>query len=67
MKAAQMRALIGKKIEWEYAHDRGRGTCLVATGIVKDVKGRNVLVDQQGSYDWKWLPQMANVKEMPDE
>lgn len=62
MKTADLRKLIGAELEWEYNHDPHRGTCFVATGIILDVKGRNVLIDQHGSSDWKWLPNMVNLK-----
>lgn len=62
MKAAEVRKLIGHEVEWEYAHDHRRGTFLVRKGVVKEVQGRNVLIDVQGSDDWKWLPDLVNLK-----
>lgn len=62
MKALEARRLIGQEVEWEYAHDRRRGTCLVCKGVVKEVKGKNVRLDVQGSDDWKWLPDLVNLK-----
>jgi hypothetical protein len=59
MKASEARKLIGKKVEWEYAHCRHRGTCLVAYGVVEEVKGRNIMI----SGSWKWLPDLINLKE----
>ncbi len=61
MKVKEARALIGKRVEWEYAHDRHRGTCLVRSGVVEDVQGRNVFIRDVGVY---WLPQMENLKEV---
>lgn len=62
MKVAELRQHIGKQIEWEYAHDRYRGTCLVRQGCLKDVKGKNVYVDMDGTDNWFWFPQMVNLK-----
>jgi hypothetical protein len=59
MKAAERKKLIGQKITWEFAHDRHRGTYLIAHGIVVDVKGKNILL---ADGDWKWLPDMINIK-----
>lgn len=61
MRAAELRKHIGKKIEWEYAHDRHRGTCLVRKGVLLEVAGKNVMVDMGGVGDWFWLPQMVNL------
>lgn len=56
--AKVLRANIGKKIEWEEAHDRHRGTCLVRTGTIEDIQGKNLLVDG----DYKWYPNLVNLK-----
>ena len=57
-KVATVRSWLGKKVEWEYAHDWHRGTYLVQRGIVEDVKGLNVLI----SGDWRWLPSLTKIK-----
>jgi len=31
-------------------------------GVLLDVKGKNVLVDQMGSVDWKWVPNMLQLR-----
>lgn len=56
--ATVVKSWIGKKVEWEYAHDPNRGSCLVATGVIEDVKGRNALIG--GS--WLWIPDLHNLK-----
>lgn len=53
-----LRKLIGKKVEWEYAHDRQRGTCFVRQGYVQAVKGKNICIDD----DWLWGPELSNLK-----
>jgi hypothetical protein len=58
MRPAQAKELIGKRVEWEYAHCRHRGTCLVRGGILEKVQGRNAFV----SGDWHWLPDMTNLR-----
>lgn len=60
MKPAQAKQLIGKRVEWEFAPNRARGTCLVRSGILQDVQGRNVMV----SGEWQWLPDLTNFKEV---
>lgn len=63
MKAHQVRNLIGKEVEWEFAHDYARGTCLVRSGIVISVIGRNVEIDAQGSRDWISLDRVSNLRQ----
>lgn len=58
MTAKELRANIGKVIEWEHSYCRHRGVCLVARGVIEDVHGKNVLVNG----DWKWVPYMINAK-----
>jgi len=31
--------------------------------VLIEIKGKNALVDQQGTIDWKWLPNMINLKQ----
>lgn len=63
MKANNLRRLIGKRIQWEEHYDPRSGTSLKRTGILLEVKGRNILVDQMGSNDWKWVPDMRHLKQ----
>lgn len=58
MKVAELRKLIGKRVEWEYAHDHNRGTYLVRDGILTEVKGRNVWVDDEPY----WIPDLKNFR-----
>jgi hypothetical protein len=62
MKASELRKLIDKEIEWTEPSYDGRGD-FIGYGIVKEVTGRNVLVDQCGTLDWLWLPRMFNIRE----
>lgn len=64
MKAAQLRALIGKEIEWEYAHDHHRGTYLLRRAVITDVNGRNVAVDSGGMTDWVYSERLINLREV---
>lgn len=59
MNPKQAKELIGKRVEWEFAHDRHRGTFLSRGGVLQDVQGRNALV----SGEWQWLPDMTNLHE----
>jgi hypothetical protein len=47
---------VGDKVEWDYLTDKWRGTFLVRRGVVLQIKGNNIEVDQQGSTDWWWWP-----------
>ena len=59
MTPKEAKAAIGKTIEWEYAHDRHRGSCLVAKGVIQEVKGQNVLMS--GAEGWTRLPNLKNA------
>lgn len=59
----KFKKLIGKKVEWEEYHDYNRGTCLVRTGKVEDVKGKNVWIDGEP----KWAPDLKNIKVIENE
>lgn len=65
MKAAELRKLIGKQITWLDTYCPRYGF-LQREGVLLDVKGRNALVDQQGSTDWKWVPDMRHLKAKTD-
>lgn len=54
----QLRKLIGKKVEWEYAHDRQRGVCLIRQGYVQDAKKQNICIED----DWLWGPELINLR-----
>ena len=56
MKSSDARKLIGRKIEWRNRHGWRY------TGIVLEVAGKNVLIDDMGSIDWKWLPDMYLIR-----
>jgi hypothetical protein len=49
----QRRALIGKRIEWNTG-----GFVMKRSGTVTAVEGKNMLIDG----DWKWAPDMLNVR-----
>ena len=62
MKVSEVKKLIGKTISWEKSN---YGT--TRHGIVLYVRGKNVYVDQLGSTDWLWLPDMISIKEVQNE
>ena len=61
MKAADLRKLIGKPVTWldKFCPKNG---FIKREGILLDVKGKNALVEQNGSNDWKWVPDMQHLK-----
>jgi hypothetical protein len=61
--------LIGKEIEWKDNIDQYRGSYLHHSAKVIRVSGRNILVDEAGSMDWKWIPFMHDIaiKESEEE
>jgi hypothetical protein len=61
MKAAELRALFGKRITWTEAWCSARGG-IVRKATVLEVVGKNVLVDTGGMTDWKWAPDMRDLK-----
>ncbi len=61
MKSAELRKLIGRKVTWLDTYCPKRGF-IQREGVILDVKDRNVLVDQQGCHDWKWVPDMRHLK-----
>lgn len=58
MRASYYKQFVGKRIEWEYAHDRNRGTYMVRQGTVEDVQGKNMWVDG----DVMWGEDLKNIK-----
>ena len=62
MKAGEARKLIGKTVTWLDTWCPKRGF-IEREGILLEVQGKNARVDQQGSNDWKWLPDMRNLKQ----
>lgn len=61
MKAAEARKLIGKPVVWLDTYCAKRGY-FQREGVLIDVKGRNVWIEQFGSNDWKWLPDLVDFK-----
>ena len=66
MKAAEARKLIGKPVVWMDTYCAKRGY-FQREGVLLAVKGRNVCIDQFGSNDWKWLPDLVGFKEKDAE
>jgi hypothetical protein len=62
VKINKLRELIGKQIQWEEYYCPKAGHGLQRRGVLLDVKGKNVLVDQMGSVDWKWVPNMLQLR-----
>lgn len=63
MKAVDVKALIGKPVQWLENTDHHRGQGFQHRGTVLAVKGKNVQVDMQGCTDWKWLLDMVDLQE----
>lgn len=63
MKVGEARKLIGKRVVWEIAHDHHRGTYLLRGGVLQGIEGKNAIVDG----DYKWLPDMRNLRLAEDE
>lgn len=61
LKVPEARKLVGKKVEWEQHFNHARGTCNVYTGVIKELKYRNVFMENG---DTLWLPDMKNLKEI---
>lgn len=61
MKAAEARKLIGKPVTWLDTWCPKNGFIL-REGVLLEVQGKNVRVDQMGTTDWKWLPDMRELK-----
>jgi hypothetical protein len=53
---------VGKTIQWEVHY---RLLYKIVTAKVIEVKGRNALIDQSGSTDWVWPPDLTNVRIKP--
>ena len=62
MRVPEIRKLIGQEIEWDTPPDTCRGYYDTKSGIVLEVKSRNVLIDNMGSFDWEWLSKMRNIR-----
>jgi len=62
MKTNQLKSLVGKLIQWEEYYCPKAGHGLYRVGRLIELRGRNLLVDQMGSLDWKWLPNMLKIK-----
>lgn len=55
--AKQARAAIGKRVFWN-DRDSARYYGAIRSGILQDVAGKNVLIDN----DWKWRPHLNNFR-----
>ncbi len=58
-RATIVRGWIGEKVQWEDCIDHRRGTFMLRTGKLQDVKGRNVMIND----NWLWLPDLANFRQ----
>lgn len=56
------KSLLNKEIEWEEHVCPKRGNGITRSGKVVAVSGKNILVDIGGTHDWKWKPQMHNLR-----
>lgn len=62
MKAKELRAWIGKEIEWDTSPDVYRGWYDTRSGTLLEVRGLNLHVDNRGSYDWLYTPGIRNIR-----
>lgn len=69
MTAAEARRLIGKQVSW-VEHVGGLGTRayeVKRSGVFREVRGKNVCVDFDGSNDWLWLPDIRGMVTVGDK
>lgn len=57
----KFQAWIGKEIEWDTTPD-ARGWYRTYAGTLKEIKGRNWLVDMGDSDEWQWFPGMRDLR-----
>lgn len=62
MKSADLRKLIGKEVTWVDTFCPKRGG-IRRYGLLLDVRGKNALIDDLGSNDWKWVPDMVGLRQ----
>lgn len=62
LKGAELKALVGKTVCWEVVIHPRLGLYRQYRGVVLEVKGRNVLMDRQGSHDWMHLDELPGLK-----
>jgi hypothetical protein len=55
-KGKARKQLIGKTLEWQEVTCRVRGYFRPCSGVIKELAGRNIHLDDLGSYDWHWMP-----------
>ena len=63
MKTSELKKLIGKRIRWKANYDPNRGSYSPRSGILEEVQGRNLKVDN----DWRWLPDMMDIEEVKEK
>jgi len=62
VKSSELKKLIGLEIEWLDNYCPKRGNYAIKRATLLDVQGKNVMIDTGGGYDWKWLPDMCQIK-----
>jgi hypothetical protein len=67
LNTAAARKLVGKRIEWIGHWCPYRQCGIRRTGTVLEVRSRNVLIDQHGTTDWMWLPEMREIRVLKGE
>lgn len=67
MKLSLVKSWIGRQIRWEEHYCPKAGYGLQRQGLLLQVRGRNLLVDQGGSIDWKWLPSLMHLRPVDAE
>ena len=67
MRASEARKLIGKRVFWKVnAGSLHRPWTVECSGIFREVRGRNVCIDNHGSSDWLWLPDITPPHRVED-
>lgn len=66
MRINELRKMVGKQIQWEEYYCQKSGHGLPRSGVLLEVKGKNLLIDQMGSVDWKWTPDMLHLRLVVD-
>ena len=63
--SAVAKSLVGKRVAWEDTWCPKYGY-IARQGILLELKGKNALVRENGSSDWKWLDHLHNLRPLLD-
>lgn len=59
--SAVAKSLVGKPVAWEDTWCPKHGY-IARQGVLLELKGKNVLMRENGSSDWKWLDNLHNLR-----